>query len=260
MSTVIWDQPGERKYQSGVDHGVLYLADGSGVVWDGLISVTEILSGGSEPVYLDGIKYLDTEIINDFSATVSAFTYPEEFEPYIGIAEMETGFFIYDQNLKPFGMSYRTKIGSDQDPDLGYKLHILYNLVAVDTGRTFVSRSEQIEPTIFGWTLHATPEQVEGFRATAHIVIDSTEIEDYILSGIEDILYGSDEYSPRLPSIGEFLGLAGIITITDNGDGTWTANGPDILLEMLDPTTFHIHQANAEFLDEDTYTLSTTET
>ena len=49
MGKLSWDGVGERIYETGVDHGVLYVMDedgyGRGVPWNGLTAVTESPSG-----------------------------------------------------------------------------------------------------------------------------------------------------------------------------------------------------------------------
>ena len=56
MTRVVWDTPGERIYENGVDRGMLYI-DYLGVAWSGLVSVNEAPSGGEpKPYYLDGLK------------------------------------------------------------------------------------------------------------------------------------------------------------------------------------------------------------
>ena len=263
MTALVWDQVGDRRYEVGVDHGVLYLSDLSGVAWNGLTAVDEKLADDSKPFYLDGVKYLDAEVLSDFSATLKAITYPDEFEQFDGIGAYGNGLFVHDQRAKRFGLSYRTRIGNDlAGVDLGYKIHILYNLTAVPDTRDYVSLTATPGLIAFGWKLVGTPEGTPGYRPTAHIVIDSTEIDPNFLKSLKDILYGTATAAPRLPSAQELVTLAKEwvrITITDNGDGTWTATGHDRLFTMSNPTTFEITEADAIYSDANTYTISSTE-
>jgi hypothetical protein len=65
MTELTWDKTGERRYETGVDRGVLFLPDETGdyttgVAWNGLTTVTESPSGAeSSPQYADNIKYLN---------------------------------------------------------------------------------------------------------------------------------------------------------------------------------------------------------
>ena len=92
MTALTWDQVGERLYETGVDHGVLYIPDqsgayGEGFAWNGLTTVTESPSGAeSTPQYADNIKYLNLISAEEFGATIEAFTYPDEFAQCDGTA------------------------------------------------------------------------------------------------------------------------------------------------------------------------------
>ena len=119
MSRMKWDQIGERLFETGLDHGVLFPMGNNGkyakgVPWNGLSAVNETPSGG-EPnaVWADNIKYLNLMSAEDFGATVEAYTYPPEFEECDGSAEVAPGVTIGQQNRKMFGLSYRTLIGNE---------------------------------------------------------------------------------------------------------------------------------------------------
>ena len=85
MSKLVWDKTGERLYETGVDHGVLYPIQAGGlynkgVAWNGLTAVTESPSGAeASPIYADNIKYLNLMSAEEFGATIEAYTYPDEF-------------------------------------------------------------------------------------------------------------------------------------------------------------------------------------
>src|SRR5688572_30547840 len=132
MTTLTWDKAGERLYETGVDHGVLYIPNGAGVYdtgssWNGLTTVTESPSGAeSNPQYADNIKYLNLVSAEEFGGTIEAFMYPPEFEQCDGTASPTPGVGIGQQSRKTFGLSYRTKVGNDLDgQDHGYKLHLV---------------------------------------------------------------------------------------------------------------------------------------
>ena len=262
MTALVWDQMGERTYQAGVDRGVLYLQDGSGIVWNGLTSVQETSTDQLKSFYLDGVKYLDNVVVGDYSGKLNAYTYPEEFDLINGIVDVAPGLSYYDQPVQSFGLSYRTGIGSDIDPDLGYMIHLLYNLVAVPDPLTMSSLDNTGKATEFVWTLSATPPPLENHRPTAHISIDSRDTPASVLSTLEGILYGTDTSDPHLPSIveiSELFGYLGALIIVDHGDGTWSAiDESDTYITMLSDTEFQIDGANATYLDATTYTISST--
>jgi len=258
----MWDEVGTRFYETGVDRGVLYLTDGLGVPWNGLTSVTEKTSGSTEsPLYFDGVKYGEHLAVGDFGATLKAYTYPDEFLEFEGVLDGGNGLFVTNQFPSRFGLSYRTKIGNDVDGlDAGYKIHILYNLLAIPSQKGYNSLSDNAgNLSEFEWTLSSIPGEIEGFRPTSHIILDTRIMSPVLVADIETTLYGNEINAPYLPPISTLVSQISswvIIRIIDNGDGTWTAEGPDDLISMLDATTFQIIQANAVYLDADTYAIS----
>lgn len=262
MSRLTWDAEGQRGYQLGISHGVLYLKDGRVAVWNGLTQIEESSDAERTSYYLDGVKYLENLAPGDFSAKLKALTYPDEFDEVTGIAQAASGLSYYEQPPQSFNLSYQTRIGNDQSQNVGYKIHLLYNLLASPDEIAFASSSDEIAPVEFGWTLSGTPPRISGFRPTVHVAIDSTKTDSGVVEVIENILYGTETTSPRFLSIGELRSLfdtVGVLTIIDNGDGTWTAiDVSDVYITMDSPTQFTIAGADAEFIDASTYTISTT--
>lgn len=193
-----WDAIGERIYETGVDHGVLYLLDSngaysSGYAWNGLTTVTESPSG-AEPnaIYADNMKYLNIYSAEEFGATVEAYTYPDEFAQCDGSAELATGVSLGQQDRKTFGMCYRTKIGNDVDGEAhGYKLHLMYGCRATPSERAYNTVNDSPEAIAFSWEISTTPVTVSGHKATSLITIDSTKADATKLAALEAILYGT---------------------------------------------------------------------
>ena len=214
MSKLIWDQSGERTYETGVKQGAMYPqgADGSyvnGVAWNGLTAVTESPSG-AEPtaLYADDTKYLSLTSAEEFGATVEAYTYPKEFEECDGSAELADGVVIGQQARKAFGLAYKTTIGNDvSGNDFGYKLHIIYGAKAAPSEKAYASINDSPEAITFSWELTTTPVSVEGFKPTATICIDSTKADPAKLAALETIIYGSDTAEARLPLPNEIATL-----------------------------------------------------
>lgn len=199
MAKLVWDADSKRTYETGVDHGVLYVKnpDGTypnGVAWNGLTAVTESPSGAeATPLYADNIKYLNLRSAEEFGATVEAYTYPEEFEQCDGYASLAKGVVIGQQSRKMFGLSYRTKLGNDTDgEDHGYKLHLIYGCDAAPSERGYQTVNDSPSAITFSWTISTTPVNVTGFKPTASITIDSTSVDADKLKKLEDILYGTD--------------------------------------------------------------------
>lgn len=205
MSKLIWDKTGERTYETGISQGVIYpqAADGSyplGVAWNGLISVTESPSGAeSTPLYADNIKYLNLMSAEEFGATIEAYTYPKEFEKCDGTAEIAEGIVIGQQNREPFGLAYKTILGNDvQSSNYGYKLHLIYGASASPSEKGYSTVNDSPEAITFSWEITTTQINVEGFKPTASLTIDSTKIAAAKLALIEDALFGTASTEPKL--------------------------------------------------------------
>jgi hypothetical protein len=219
MSKILWDQVGERRYETGVDHGVLYIPDNSGAytegyAWNGLTTVTESPSGAEASAqYADNIKYLNLVSAEEFGATVEAFTYPDEFGQCDGTG-VSNGVRIGQQSRKQFGLSYRTLLGNDIDgTDHGYKLHLVYNALAAPSEKAYGTVNDSPSAIAFSWTLTTTPVAVPGFKPAAILTIPSDDVDAGALAALEDILYGTAGSDPRLPLPAEVLSLfAGTVT------------------------------------------------
>ena len=208
MSKLVWDETGKRFYETGVKQGVLYpqAAGGTypkGVAWNGLTSVSESPEGAEpEPLYADDIKYLNLMSVEEFKATIEAYTYPDEFAECDGSASIADGVTVGQQKRKPFGLCYRTTLGNDVDGNShGYKLHLVYGALAAPSEKNFETINDSPEAATFSWELSTTPVAIskDGFQPTASITIDSTKADSTKLKALEDILYGSAENEPRLP-------------------------------------------------------------
>ena len=214
MAKLVWDQTGQKFFETGVSNGVLYVSDGqggyqTGVAWNGLTQVAENPSGAeSNPVYADNIKYLNIISAEEFGATIEAYTYPDEFMECDGSAQVVAGVNIGQQARKSFGISYRTRVGNDVAGDnLGYKIHVIYNCQAAPSGKTYSTVNESPEAITFSWEVTTTPVPVEGFRPTATVVFDSTKLAAEKMAAVEEALYGGASKEASLPSIEELLAL-----------------------------------------------------
>lgn len=226
MTKIAWDQVGQRFYETGVDHGVLYKPNpageyDTGVPWNGLTTVTESPEGAeATPQYADNMKYLNLQSAEDFKGTVEAFTYPDEFEECNGFATPIPGVNVGQQVRTPFGLAYRTKVGNDIDPDLGYKLHLIWNALAAPSEKAYATVNDSPEAMPLSWELSTTPVYAgEDLKPTATITIDSRNVDPTGLAALEDILFGTDGSDPRLPLPVEIFELFG-------GSGTPTGVTP----------------------------------
>lgn len=215
MAELKWDQVGERTFETGVDHGVLYEPDntgeyGKGVAWNGLVTVTESPSGAEpSPQYADNIKYLNLTSPEEFGATIEAFTYPEEFEKFDGAASPSAGVSLGQQRRGTFGFSYRTRLGNDVDgTDHGYKLHLIYGCQAAPSEKGYSTINDSPEAMTLSWEITTTPVEVGEvggveYKPVASITIDSTKVAADDLAALEAQLYGKGtetEASMPLPA------------------------------------------------------------
>lgn len=216
MPKITWDKTGDRFYETGVNKGVLYPFSGSaynkGVAWNGLTAVTESPSGAeASPLYADNIKYLNLVSAEEFGATIEAFTYPDEFAACNGEAELTAGVSIGQQARQTFGMSYQTKVGNDVNPELGYKIHIIYGALAAPSEKAYATVNDSPEAITFSWEVTTTPVEVTGFKPTAYVVIDSTKVDAEKLALLEAKLYGSESEEAMLPLPDEIVSIVGTV-------------------------------------------------
>lgn len=264
MAKLLWDQTGERVYETGVDHGVLYLRDNTGayptaVAWNGLVSVTEAPSGAeASPFYADNIKYINLRSAEEFGATIEAYTYPDEFMTCDGSAIPTPGLVLGQQGRDTFGLSYRTKIGDDvAGQDAGYKIHLVYGASAAPSEKAYTTVNDSPEPITFSWELTTDPISVEGYKPLATITIDSTKTDPAKLAELENLLYGTDGTpgtSGKLPLPDEVLALlvttvevtptaptedANVITIPSQTGVVYQVDGSPVsgTVTMTDDTT-----------------------
>lgn len=206
MAAIVWDAQGEKRFETGTKKGVLYLINDSGVynkgvAWNGLTGVTESPSGAeATDLYADDIKYASMRSAETYSATIEAYTYPDEFAECNGEAELTDGVIIGQQSRKAFGFSYVSTIGNDvKGTEAGYKLHLIYGLTASPSERGYQTINDSPDAITFSWEAESTPVNVTGFKPTSSITIDSTKADAEKLAALEAILYGGEETEARLP-------------------------------------------------------------
>ena len=205
MARLIWDEVGQRFFETGVKNGVLYVQDNdgsykNGVVWNGLTAVTESPSGAEEtPLYADDVKYLTLRSAEEFGATVEAYTYPEEFEKCEGSASIAAGVTIGQQARRAFGLCYRTSVGNDiQGQNFSYKLHLIYGCTVAPSEKSYSTINDNPEAITFSWELSTVPVPVDGFSPTASLVIDASKVDEGKMQLLEDALFGDESNEAKL--------------------------------------------------------------
>lgn len=252
MTKLLWDQVSERKFETGVDQGVLYLPNAgvydTGFAWNGLTTVTESPSGAeSSPQYADNIMYLNLTSAELFGATIEAFTYPDQFAQCDGTASPQVGVAVGQQSRKAFGLSYRTKLGNDVlAADYGYKLHLIYGAMAAPSEKAYATINDSPEALTFSWEVTTTPVSVNGgLKPTSVLTIDSSKVTLANLQALEDALYGTPGTSPRLPLPDEVIAMfAGAQTLVTPTAPTATTAGV-ITIPTVTGVTYRRGDTNA---------------
>lgn len=253
---LVWDQTGEKIYETGVSKGVLFIPNNSGVydngvAWNGLTSVTESPSGAeASPQYADNILYLNLVSTERFGATIEAYTYPPEFEQFDGSASPEVGVAIGQQNRGVFGFCYQTLIGNDvAGQAYGYKIHIVYGAQVAPSEKAYNTVNDSPEAVNFSWEVTTIPTPVGTiggtiYKPTASLVVDSTKVDADSLAALEDALYGTVGDDPRLPTPAEVVALfAGTVTLATPATPTYNSS-TDII--TIPSTTGVIYSINGE--------------
>lgn len=198
MAKITWHEAGERRYETGVKECALYVMGTSGygapVAWNGVTAITESPSGAeATPLYADDIKYLNLMSVEEFGATIEAYTYPDEFMECDGSANLVEGVVIGQQARKTFGLVYKTTVGNEvSGNDFGYKLHIVYGLLAAPSERAYATINDSPEAITFSWELSSTPVAVTGAKPTSIVTIDSTKCDATKLAALEEALLDAE--------------------------------------------------------------------
>lgn len=252
MSKLTWDQAGDKVFETGVDHGVLYLHNASGVydsgfAWNGLTTVTESPSGAeSNKQYADNIVYANLYSAEEFGGTIEAYTYPDQWAECDGSGVPQAGVTIGQQPRKAFGLSYRSRIGNDLDDNAGYKLHLVWGAKASPSEKAFASVNDSPEPIGFSWEFTTTPVEAgviggTDYGLTSTMTIDSTKVDATALSNLEDALYGTTGQDPRLPTPAEVVAFfSGTVTTVTPTEPTYDAGTDIVTIPAITGVNYYI--------------------
>lgn len=206
MAELIWDALAERFVEFGVSNGVLYTPVAgvytTGVVWNGLVSVTKSPSG-AEPnrTYADNINYITRMSVEEFNATIECYTFPLEFLKFNGVGKTANGMQVGQQSRPGFGFSWQSRKANALDENLGFIVNLAYGLMASPSENADKTKTETPEDKVFSFAVSGTPVAVTGFEPTSIISIDSTDpdVDPDGLEALLDVLYGRDVAAARLP-------------------------------------------------------------
>lgn len=259
MTKLLWDQSGAKRYETGADHGVLYLTNTSGAyvhgyAWNGLTTVTQSPSGAeSNKQYADNIVYATLLSAEEYGGTVEAFTYPDQYSQCDGTASPEIGVYIGQQPRIPFGLSWRTILGNDlQGNAYGYKLHLVYGAIASPSEKANTTVNDSPELVTFSWDFTSTPIAVgtiDGveYKPTSYLCVDSTKVDAGALVSLEDFLYGTAGTDPSLPTPAEVVALfAGTVTSVTPGTPTYNASTDIITIPSTTGVQYSVSGVDVE--------------
>lgn len=205
MSKLVWDQIGERLYETGVEKVAIYPMAGAaypkGAAWNG-VTALNLTPSGAEPtnLYANNSKYIALLSAEELGFTLEAYTYPEEFAACDGQVEIAPGVYAAQQSRTPFGLVAKTIVGNDSEMNKhGYKLHILYGCQASPSEKAYATINDSPEAATMSWEGTTTPVSVNGHQPTSYICIDSTKVDATKLAELEAVLYGTDEAEASLP-------------------------------------------------------------
>lgn len=249
MTALSWDTSGQRRYETGIDRGVLYIPNASGAydkgyAWNGLTKITEKPTGATTTaIYADNVKYQNLISIEEFTADLAAYTYPDAFAQCDGSYEPEPGVAINQQPRISFGLSYRSLIGNDlQGTEFGYKIHLVYGCLAAPSQKDLSSVNATPAAFEFSWSITTTPASVTGHKPTATLTIDSTKVSASALATLEQFLYGTSGTDPSLPTPDAVLAIfSGTVTEVDPVVPTYTAGTHTITIPTVTGLDYYIN-------------------
>lgn len=222
-----------------MDQGVVYLKDQAGIPWSGLTEVLEDTDAKERSaLYIDGQKFSRRKFSENLFGSISAYSYPPELDDFLltpGIS-------------KEFDLSYRTTTLTS------HRLHFIYNIRTQPSPMTY--RMSEIAP--YQWAFTTRKVHIPYFKPSAHFVLDLSRAYPGVIARVEEIVYGDEVREPTLPPIGDLLDIfeeQSVLRIYDHGDGTWSAEGPDSIVSMIDATTFKIDWPSVVYLSADTYSV-----
>lgn len=215
MSKLVWDQIGEKLYETGVEQVALFpMVDGAyatGVAWNG-ITALNVTPSGAEPTALwaNDAKYLTMMSAEEVGGTIEAYTYPTEWRKCMGFSEIVKGAYVGQQSRSTFGIVAKSLVGNDTELNkYGYKLHLLWGCLASPAEEAHSTVNESPEAATFSWEFNTTPVKMAGFDPTSYICIESVNVDETKLKALEAKIYGSDDAEPTLPTPDEVATMLG---------------------------------------------------
>lgn len=182
----------------------------SSVAWNGLISISASPEGAEDnDQWADNMKYSRTKSKETWGGSIEAYQSPKEFDACDGSAEAVDGVNVGQQKRESFGLCYRTEIMNDASggESCGYLLHLLYNLTASPSERSYETINDSPDAMTLSWELDGVPVNVDGYEPLTEITIDSRYADAEKLAELEGMLFGTDESDAYQPSPKDVIDL-----------------------------------------------------
>lgn len=246
ISRLIFDEIGKRLYETGVERVVIYrLSAGryrSGTVWNGVTAITGSGDGGeSTGLYADDVKYLSLISAENWKGSIEAYNYPDVFSECLGQDEIATGVRVGQQSRRHFGLCFTTKEGNDMKGDeFGYKIHLVYDVVASPSDKSYQTQSDSPEPVSMSWDISAGNTATEGSKPTAEVVLDYKRMakagKANVIREIENMLFGTENTAAYMPSLSEMIDISRIGDHLCDSDGNFITDsaGEPIITQVFE--------------------------
>lgn len=199
MSKLTWGGEGEKRFQNGLDELCLYIRGeqgyDKGVAWNGATSFSEKPSGAeANKFYADNTTYANILSNEEWAGTLEAYNSPDEFDACDGRATLVAGVTVGQQERKTFGLSYRTKYGTDVDSEAGEIYHLVYGCKASPSERQHQTINENPELDNPSWEISSVPVAVPGGKPTSTLEVSSITTDPDRFAAFKAVIQGCDEY------------------------------------------------------------------
>lgn len=217
MARLTWDNIGERFYETGSSHAVLFPIRDSydetnktdydkGVAWNGFTGCDESPDGADNTKkYANNDEYVSFRAKESLNFTIKAFTYPDEWKACDGRRSTTDvpGFTVGQQVRKKFGFCYETIKGNDlQENDYAKIYHIYYGCTASPSDKSYETVNDSPDNVEFSWECSTTPVTILKTSVLGQdlgldrdikmvsIEIDSSKLKAEQITALEAKLYG----------------------------------------------------------------------
>lgn len=183
MSKLVWDKIGERFYETGVDHAVLYPLSAAGVydrgvAWNGITGITESPSGAEPQQHVRRQHQVPGAGGRRGLRLTTSLHVPRRVEECDAAKEIAPG-VVAGADPQGLCLSYRTKLGNDVDGQDPTATSCTWSTAVwpLPLSGAISLSTDSPEPINPSWEVTTTPVDVPGFKPTARLIIVSTKAD-----------------------------------------------------------------------------------